>query len=170
MTVSREGRTAPAPAELEVAALATGFGGDEQARTIGVSEQRDFRVASSRRQFLVESAGGELRALAERRAQHFQCLAVRDEDERFLARLTPARRLRQQPEKAQRSPASITSACWRSACSSGPSTALSAVAQRHAKRVVASLALAGDASRWLQRFRVTSLAFRFRTRRSRLGA
>jgi hypothetical protein len=45
----------------------------------------------------VEDAGGDLRTLAERRAQHLQRLAVRYEDERFVSRIPPASRLRNQP-------------------------------------------------------------------------
>ena len=45
-----------AAAELEVAALAAAFGGDEQARPIGLAEPRDLGVAARRRQLLVEDA------------------------------------------------------------------------------------------------------------------
>ena len=90
-----------AAAELEVAALASTFGGHQQAWTFGLPEPGDFGVAARRGQLLVEDAGCELRPAAECRAQHLQCLAVRHEDERFLPRVTPARRLRQQPEKAR---------------------------------------------------------------------
>ena len=52
-----------AAAELEVAALASAFGGDEQARTIGFPETGDLRVAARRGQLLVEDARCELRAV-----------------------------------------------------------------------------------------------------------
>ena len=56
-----------AVAELEVAALAAGFGRDEQARPVGGAEPRDLGVAPRRRELLVEDAAGELRPRAERR-------------------------------------------------------------------------------------------------------
>ena len=90
-----------AAAELEVATLASAFGGHQQARTLGLAEAGDFGVAARRRQLLVEDAGRQLRAVAERRAQHLQRLAVRHEDERLLSRVSPARRLRQQPVEAR---------------------------------------------------------------------
>ena len=90
-----------AAAELEVATLASAFGGHEQAWTIGLPEPGDLGVAARRRQLLVEDAGRELRPVAERRAQHLQRLAVRHEDERLLPRVSPAWRLRQQPVEAR---------------------------------------------------------------------
>ena len=90
-----------AAAELEVATLASAFRGHEQAWTIGLAEPGDFGVAARRGQLLVEDAGRELRPVAERRAQHLQRLAVRHEDERLLPRVSPARRLRQQPVEAR---------------------------------------------------------------------
>ena len=77
------------------------LGGDEQARTFGLAEPRDLGVAPRGGQLLVEDAGRELRAVAERRAQHLQRLAVRHEDERLLVRPPPARRLAQQPVEAR---------------------------------------------------------------------
>ena len=80
-----------AAAELEVAALASALGRDEQARSLGLPEAGDLDVAARRGQLLVEDAGRELRALAERRAQHLERLAVRHEDERLLPGFLPAR-------------------------------------------------------------------------------
>src|SRR4029077_4494905 len=75
----------PQPAaELEVAALASTFGGHQQARPIGFAETGDLRVAARRGQLLVEETGRELRAVAERRPQHLERLAVFHEDERLL--------------------------------------------------------------------------------------
>ena len=85
------------PAELEVATLASGFRGDEQAWTILLAKPGHLRVAASRRQLFVEDAAGQLRPVAERRSQHLQRFAVRHEDERPLLRVAPAGRLRQQP-------------------------------------------------------------------------
>ena len=90
-----------AAAELEVAALAAAFGGDEQAGPLGLAELGDLGVAARRRELLVEHAGRQLRAVAERRAQHLQRLAVRHEHERLLSRVPPAPRLRQQPVEAR---------------------------------------------------------------------
>ncbi len=90
-----------AAAELEVAALASAFGGHEQARPIGFPEPGDLRVAARRGQILVEDTGRELRPLAERRPQHLQRLAVFHEDERLLPRVAPAGRPREQPEQAR---------------------------------------------------------------------
>ena len=73
-------------AELEVAPLAAGFGRDEDARPVVGAEPRDLDVAPRRRQLLVEDAAGELRARAERLAQHLERLAVGHEHERLLAR------------------------------------------------------------------------------------
>ena len=88
-------------AELEVATLASAFGGHEQARTIGLAEPGDLGVAARRGELLVEDAARQLRPVAERRAQHLQRLAVRHEDERLLPRVPPAGRLRQQPVEAR---------------------------------------------------------------------
>ena len=68
---------------------------------LGLSEPRDLRVAARRRQLLVEDAARELRAVAERRAQHLQRLSVRHEDQRLLPRVAPAWCLRQQPLEAR---------------------------------------------------------------------
>ena len=88
-------------AELEVAALASAFGGHEQAWTIGLAEPGDLGVAARRGELLVEDAARQLRPVAERRPQHLQRLAVRHEDERLLPRVAPAGRLRQQPVEAR---------------------------------------------------------------------
>ena len=77
-------------AELEVAALAARLGRHQDARPVVGAEPRDLGVAPRRRQILVEDAAGELRARAERVAQHLQRLAMRDEDERLLVRPPPA--------------------------------------------------------------------------------
>ena len=88
-------------AELEVAPFAAGLGRDEQAGAVRLAEPRHLDVAPRRRQLLVKDAGRQLRAVAERRAQHLQRLAMRDEHERLLARVAPARRLREQPLDAR---------------------------------------------------------------------
>jgi hypothetical protein len=88
-------------AEFEVTPFAAGFGRDEQARAIGFAEARHLGVPTHRGELLVEHAGGELRPMAEHRAQHLQRLAMRDEDERLLAGGTPARRPLQQPLDAR---------------------------------------------------------------------
>ena len=88
-------------AELEVATLASAFGGHEQAWTTGLPEPGHLGVAARRGELLVENAARQLRPVAERRAQHLQRLAVRHEDERLLPRVSPAGRLRQQPFNAR---------------------------------------------------------------------
>ena len=86
-----------APAELEIATLASTFGRYEEARTVRFPESRHFRISACGRQLLVEDAAGKLRTVTERRAQHLERLAVRHEDERLLLRVSPPGRLRQQP-------------------------------------------------------------------------
>ena len=49
----------------------------------------------------MEHAARQLRALTERRPQHLQGLAVRDEDKGLLARASPAGGLREQPLEAR---------------------------------------------------------------------
>ena len=93
------------------------LGRDQQARTIGLAEPRHLGVAPRGRQLLVEDAGRELRAVAERRAQHLQRLAVRDEHERLLAGVAPAPAPAPAASRARGSAASIASACCRSAAS-----------------------------------------------------
>ena len=63
--------------------------------------KRYLRVTPRRRQLLVEDAAAELRSRAERLAQHLERLAMGHEHERLLVRLTPALRLRQQPQEAR---------------------------------------------------------------------
>ncbi len=99
--VPRQVEEHQAAAELEVAALAAAFGGDQQAWAAVLAEARHLEVAARRRQVLVEDAGGELRAVAERRPQHLQRFAVGDEDQCLLPRVTPARRVREQPRDAR---------------------------------------------------------------------
>ena len=87
-----------APAELEVAALAAALGRDEQARARRRAELGDLDVAACGREAFVEGPGRELGALAERRAHELERLAVRDEDERLLARGSPRGGVRGEPE------------------------------------------------------------------------
>ena len=103
-----------AAAELEVAALASAFGGHEQARTIGFPEPRDLGVAARRRQLLVEDAGRELRPLAERRC----AASPASRGARRRRASSPARRASAAPARAARAGADrrrpSTSACSRS--------------------------------------------------------
>jgi hypothetical protein len=84
-------------AELEVAPLAACFGRYENARPVRCAEARDLHVPAGGGQLLVEGAAGDLRAIAERRSQHLERLAMRDEHERLLIGSSPAPGLRQQP-------------------------------------------------------------------------
>ena len=90
-----------AMAELEVAPFAARFGRHKDAWPVVGPKQGDLRVTPRRRQLLVEDAAAELRARAERVAQHLERLAMGHEHERLLVRLTPALRLRQQPLEAR---------------------------------------------------------------------
>ena len=125
-------------AELEVAPLAARFGRHEDARPIVGAEPRDLGVAPRRRQLLVEDAAGELRARAERVAQHLERLA--------MGRRTPASSRSPAASAAPASAAtarrgsvrSIASACCRSSVSSGPSTAFSAAPDASARRMRSS--------------------------------
>ncbi len=125
-------------AELEVAPFAAGLGRDEEARPLVGAEPGDLGVAPRRRQLLVEDAARELRARAERVAQHLERLAMGDEHERLLVRPPPALRLRSAATARRGSARSIASACWRSSASSGPSTAFSAAPEASARRMRSS--------------------------------
>ena len=84
-------------AELEVAALASAFRGDEQAWSVVLAKAGDLCVAARRRQLFVEDATGQLRPVAECRSQHLQRFPMRHEHQRLFLRVAPAGRLRQQP-------------------------------------------------------------------------
>ena len=64
------------------------------------AKPRDLGIAARRREILVKNAAGELRAMAERCAEHFEGFVVRHEDQRLLLRVSPALRLCQQPLEA----------------------------------------------------------------------
>ena len=103
---------------------------------LGPSGLRKSATSVSRRagrQLFVECASCQLRAVTERRAQHFQRFAVCDENERLLVGVLPAPRLCEQPREAGVR-AFIASACSRSARSSGPRTALSAAPDASPRR------------------------------------
>ena len=70
-------------AELEVATLASAFGGHEQAWTTRLSEPGYLRVAARRGELLVKDAARQLCPVTERRAPHFQGLALRRETSVF---------------------------------------------------------------------------------------
>ncbi len=89
-----------AAAELEVPALSTALGRDEEARPAGQPELGHLDVAPRRGQLLVEHPGRDLGAAAELGADPLQRLAVGDEDERLLPGLAPPRGVPGQPRHA----------------------------------------------------------------------
>ena len=96
-------------------------------------------VAPRRRELLVERAGGQLRPVAERGAQHLERLAVCDEHQRLLparrASAAPAPPATRRADRRRPSPAPARAA----SPSSGPSTAASAAPDASARRTRSTL-------------------------------
>ena len=97
--------------------------------------------------------------MAERGPQHLQRLAVRDEHQRLLPGVAPARRLRRQPLDARVRGVHRLRAASRSSRSAGPSTAASAAPDASARRMrstfwrrATSLAAGAARSRGFDRF------------------
>lgn len=88
-------------AELEVASLAACFGRHENARPVRGAEARDLHVPARRGHLLVKGAARYLRAVAERRSQHLERLAMRDEHQRLLVGSAPVPGMCEQPLQAR---------------------------------------------------------------------